>query len=41
VEIDHYGVDRLPDELRALVKGLWEFNPHTEEQMRARLFVQD
>jgi catechol 2,3-dioxygenase-like lactoylglutathione lyase family enzyme len=41
VEIDHYGVDRLPDDLRALVKGLWEFNPHTEEQMRARLFVPD
>jgi catechol 2,3-dioxygenase-like lactoylglutathione lyase family enzyme len=39
VEIDHYGVDRLPDDLRAQLKGLWEFNPHTEEQMSARLFV--
>jgi catechol 2,3-dioxygenase-like lactoylglutathione lyase family enzyme len=41
VEIDHHGVDRLPDELRALVKGLWEFNPQSEEQMRGRLFVPD
>jgi catechol 2,3-dioxygenase-like lactoylglutathione lyase family enzyme len=37
VEIDHYGVDRLPEDLRARLKKLWDFNPHTEEQMSARL----
>jgi catechol 2,3-dioxygenase-like lactoylglutathione lyase family enzyme len=39
VEIDHHGVDRLPDDLRALLKGVWEFNPQSDEQMRGRLFV--
>jgi catechol 2,3-dioxygenase-like lactoylglutathione lyase family enzyme len=39
VEIDHHGVDRLPDDLRAQLKGLWEFNPQTDEHMSARLFV--
>jgi catechol 2,3-dioxygenase-like lactoylglutathione lyase family enzyme len=39
VEFDQYGVDRLPADLRARLKGLWDFNPHTEEQMSARLFV--
>jgi catechol 2,3-dioxygenase-like lactoylglutathione lyase family enzyme len=39
VEIDQLGADRLPDDLRAQLKGLWEFNPHDEEQMSARLFV--
>jgi hypothetical protein len=39
VEIDHYGVDRLPDDLRAQLKGLWDFNPQTEAQMQGRLFV--
>jgi catechol 2,3-dioxygenase-like lactoylglutathione lyase family enzyme len=39
VEIDHHGADRLPDDLRARLKALWDFNPHTEEQMSARLFV--
>jgi len=39
VEIDHYGVARLPDDLRAQLKGLWEFNPQSEEQMQGRLFV--
>ena len=41
VEFDHHGVDRLPDDLRARLKKLWDFNPHTEEQMSARLFVAD
>jgi hypothetical protein len=41
VEIDHYGAERLPDDLRAQLKGLWEFNPQTEEQMQGRLFVPD
>jgi hypothetical protein len=39
VEFDHHGADRLPDELRAHVKGLWEFDPQTDEHMSARLFV--
>ncbi len=41
VEIDHHGVDRLPEDLRAELRGLWEFNPQSEEQMRGRLFVPD
>jgi catechol 2,3-dioxygenase-like lactoylglutathione lyase family enzyme len=41
VEIDHHGADRLPDDLRAQLKGLWDFNPQSDEQMRARLFVPD
>jgi catechol 2,3-dioxygenase-like lactoylglutathione lyase family enzyme len=39
VELDHAGVDRLPDDLRAKVKPLWDSNPQTDEQMRGRLFV--
>jgi catechol 2,3-dioxygenase-like lactoylglutathione lyase family enzyme len=39
VEVDMAGRDNLPDDLRAQLKGLWEFNPQTEEQMSARLFV--
>jgi catechol 2,3-dioxygenase-like lactoylglutathione lyase family enzyme len=39
VEIDADGVDRLPDDMRALLKQLWDFNAHTDEQMSARLFV--
>jgi catechol 2,3-dioxygenase-like lactoylglutathione lyase family enzyme len=39
VEIDHHGADRLPDDLRAQLKGLWDFNPQDDEQMSARLFV--
>lgn len=39
VEIDHHGVDRLPDDLRVQLKGLWDFNAQDEEQMSARLFV--
>jgi hypothetical protein len=41
VEIDHYGVDRLPDDIRAQLKALWELNPQSEENMRGRLFVPD
>ena len=41
MEIDSHGVDRLPDDLRARLKALWDFNEHTEEQMQARLFVPD
>jgi len=39
VEIDHHGADRLPDDLRARLKGLWEFHPQTNEHMSARLFA--
>jgi hypothetical protein len=39
VEIDQRGADRLPDELRSRLTGLWELNPQTDEQMSARLFV--
>jgi lactoylglutathione lyase len=39
VEVDHHGVDRLPDDLRAMLKGLWDFNPQDDEQMSGRLFV--
>jgi hypothetical protein len=39
VEIDHHGVDRLPDELRAQLKGVWELHPQTDEHLRGRLFV--
>jgi catechol 2,3-dioxygenase-like lactoylglutathione lyase family enzyme len=37
VEFDHFGVDRLPDDLRARVKRLVDLNPQTDEQMSARL----
>lgn len=39
VEIDHYGSARLPADLRAQIKGLWEFNPQSAENMQGRLFV--
>jgi len=39
VEIDQQGKDRLPEDLRAQVKALWDFNAQDDEQMSARLFV--
>jgi catechol 2,3-dioxygenase-like lactoylglutathione lyase family enzyme len=39
VEFDHVGVDRLPDDLRAKVKRLWDINPQSDENMRARLLM--
>jgi catechol 2,3-dioxygenase-like lactoylglutathione lyase family enzyme len=39
LEIDHHGAARLPDDLRAQLKGLWEFNQQSEENLRGRLFV--
>jgi catechol 2,3-dioxygenase-like lactoylglutathione lyase family enzyme len=39
VEIDHAGVDRLPDDLRGQLKRLWDLNPQSDENMRGRLFV--
>jgi catechol 2,3-dioxygenase-like lactoylglutathione lyase family enzyme len=41
VELDHDGVARLPEDIRAQLKPLWEINPQDEEQMRGRLFVGD
>jgi catechol 2,3-dioxygenase-like lactoylglutathione lyase family enzyme len=41
VEIDMAGKDNLPDDLRAQLKALWDFHPHSEEQLTARLFVPD
>lgn len=41
VEIDQHGVDRLPDDIRAQLKPLWELNPQSEDNMRGRLFVPD
>jgi catechol 2,3-dioxygenase-like lactoylglutathione lyase family enzyme len=39
VELDHRGIDRLPEDIRSQVKPLWSFNPQSDEQMSARLFV--
>lgn len=39
VEIDQHGAERLPDDLRARLRGLWDFNPQDDENMGARLFV--
>jgi catechol 2,3-dioxygenase-like lactoylglutathione lyase family enzyme len=41
VEIDHHGVARLPEDMRERLRGLWEFNPQSDENMRGRLFVPD
>jgi catechol 2,3-dioxygenase-like lactoylglutathione lyase family enzyme len=41
IEIDHEGADRLPEDLRGQLRGLWEFNPQSEEQMRGRLFLSE
>jgi catechol 2,3-dioxygenase-like lactoylglutathione lyase family enzyme len=39
VEVDQEGVDRLPADLRAQLKGIWKINPQDDENMRGRLFV--
>jgi catechol 2,3-dioxygenase-like lactoylglutathione lyase family enzyme len=39
VEIDHQGVERLPDDLRAELKSLRDLHPQSDENMRGRLFV--
>jgi catechol 2,3-dioxygenase-like lactoylglutathione lyase family enzyme len=39
VEFDHHGVARLPDDLRAHLKGLWDLHPQSDQQMAARLYV--
>ena len=39
VEFDQHGVDRLPEDMRAELKGVWEINPQTDANLRGRLFV--
>jgi catechol 2,3-dioxygenase-like lactoylglutathione lyase family enzyme len=39
MEVDHHGVDRLPDDLRAQLKPLSELNPQDAENLRGRLYV--
>ena len=39
VELDYHGVERLPVDLRSQLKGLWDFNPQSDENMQGRLFV--
>ena len=39
VEIDQDGAERLPDDMRAQLKGIWEIDPQSDENMRGRLFV--
>ena len=41
LEVDHHGVERLPEDIRAQLKPLWELNPQSEEQMQGRLYVPD
>src|ERR1700722_525268 len=39
VELDQPGADRLPDDMRAQLKQLSDFNPQDGENLRGRLFV--
>jgi catechol 2,3-dioxygenase-like lactoylglutathione lyase family enzyme len=39
IELDQAGVDRLPADLRAQLRSLWELHPQSDENMRGRLFV--
>ena len=39
VELDRHGAARLPDDLQAQLRPLWEINPQSEDNMRGRLFV--
>lgn len=41
IEVDQHGVERLPANLRARLKHLWDLHPQSEENMRGRLFVRD
>src|SRR3954452_3409761 len=33
MEVDQHGADRLPEDMRDLLRGLWDFNPQDDEQM--------
>ena len=37
VEVDHHGASRLPDDVRAQLRSLWDLHPQSEENMRGRL----
>jgi catechol 2,3-dioxygenase-like lactoylglutathione lyase family enzyme len=39
IELDQAGADRLPSDLRARLKGLWDITPQDDENLRGRLFV--
>jgi catechol 2,3-dioxygenase-like lactoylglutathione lyase family enzyme len=39
VEVDQYGAERLPGDMRAQLKGIWDLHPQSDENMRGRLFV--
>jgi catechol 2,3-dioxygenase-like lactoylglutathione lyase family enzyme len=39
LELDQAGADRLPDDMRAQLRQLGDFNPQDDENMRGRLFV--
>jgi catechol 2,3-dioxygenase-like lactoylglutathione lyase family enzyme len=39
LELDQPGADRLPDDMRAQLRPLGDFNPQDDENMRGRLFV--
>jgi catechol 2,3-dioxygenase-like lactoylglutathione lyase family enzyme len=39
VELDQPGADRLPDDMRARLRQLSDFNPQDDENLQARLFV--
>ena len=39
VEVDCVGVDRLPEDMRSQLEGLWDMHPQSDENMGARLFV--
>ena len=39
IEIDQAGVSRLPAELRAELKCLWDFHPQTEAEIQGRLLA--
>ena len=39
IELDQAGVDRLPADLRAQLKHLWDFHPQSDDNLRGRLFV--
>jgi catechol 2,3-dioxygenase-like lactoylglutathione lyase family enzyme len=41
IELDCPGVARLPDDIRAELRPLWDFRPQSEENLSARLFVPD
>ena len=39
LELDQPGADRLAPDLRSQLRGLWDFHPQDEENMRGRLYV--